>query len=129
MDWGESEQQGLALQACAMLPESRARLESDQTGWIEGCIMRTWQMQEAKSRLSEVLKDEERQGPLPIDAQVADRWGHLVAQADRSLPAIDSLLAATALTYLKFQVQQKSYYFLNLVHGKIITVSDQKELS
>lgn len=99
MDWGESEQQGLALQACAMLPESRARLESDQTGQIDGCIMHTWQMQEAKSRLSEVLKDEERQGPLPIDAQVADRWGHLVAQADRSLPAIDSLLAATALTH------------------------------
>ena len=36
---------------------------------------------------------------LPIDAQVADRWGHLVAQADRPLPAIDSLLAATALTH------------------------------
>lgn len=36
---------------------------------------------------------------LPIDAQVADRWGHLVAQAGRPLPAIDSLLAATALTH------------------------------
>ncbi len=33
---------------------------------------------------------------LPIDAAVADRWGHLVAQAGRPLPAIDSLLAATA---------------------------------
>ena len=36
---------------------------------------------------------------LPIDARVAARWGHLVAQAGRSLPAIDSLLAATALTH------------------------------
>jgi hypothetical protein len=36
---------------------------------------------------------------LPIDARVADRWGHLLAQAGRSVPAIDSLLAATALTY------------------------------
>ena len=36
---------------------------------------------------------------LPIDAHVADRWGHLVAQAGRPLPAIDSLLAATALTH------------------------------
>ena len=36
---------------------------------------------------------------LPIDAQIADRWGHLVAQAGRPLPAIDSLLAATALTH------------------------------
>ncbi|MBI5334935.1 MAG: type II toxin-antitoxin system VapC family toxin [Burkholderiales bacterium] len=36
---------------------------------------------------------------LPIDARVADRWGHLVAQAGRPLPVIDSLLAATALTH------------------------------
>jgi predicted nucleic acid-binding protein len=36
---------------------------------------------------------------LPIDARVADRWGHLVAQAGRPFPAIDSLLAATALTH------------------------------
>jgi toxin FitB len=36
---------------------------------------------------------------LPIDAAVADRWGRLVAQADRPLPAIDSLLVATATRY------------------------------
>lgn len=33
---------------------------------------------------------------LPIDAAVADRWGRMVALAGRPLPAIDSLLAATA---------------------------------
>lgn len=33
---------------------------------------------------------------LTIDAAVADRWGHMVAVAGRPLPAIDSLLAATA---------------------------------
>ncbi len=33
---------------------------------------------------------------LPVDAQVADRWGRLVAVANRPVPAIDSLLAATA---------------------------------
>ena len=33
---------------------------------------------------------------LGIDAAVADRWGRMVAQAGRPLPAIDSLLAATA---------------------------------
>ena len=33
---------------------------------------------------------------LPIDAAVADRWGRIVARAGRPLPAIDSLLAATA---------------------------------
>jgi len=30
---------------------------------------------------------------------VADRWGRLVAAAGRPLPAIDSLLAATALEH------------------------------
>jgi hypothetical protein len=32
-------------------------------------------------------------------ATVADRWGRLLAQAGRPLPAIDSLLAATALAH------------------------------
>lgn len=36
---------------------------------------------------------------LPIDTHVTDRWGYLVAEAGRPLAAIDSLLAATALTY------------------------------
>jgi hypothetical protein len=36
---------------------------------------------------------------LPVDLAVAERWGHLVAQAGRLLPAIDSLLAATALQH------------------------------
>ena len=34
---------------------------------------------------------------LPIDAAVADTWGRLQAGAERMLPAVDSLLAATAL--------------------------------
>ncbi|HFD88157.1 MAG TPA: type II toxin-antitoxin system VapC family toxin [Gammaproteobacteria bacterium] len=36
---------------------------------------------------------------VPIDTQVADCWGRLVAEAGRSLPTIDSLLAATALVH------------------------------
>jgi toxin FitB len=36
---------------------------------------------------------------LPIDAAVADRWGRLLAATERSPPAIDSLLAATALVH------------------------------
>ena len=36
---------------------------------------------------------------LPIDTAVADRWGRLLAASPRSLPAVDSLLAATALTH------------------------------
>ncbi len=33
---------------------------------------------------------------LPVDASVAEVWGHMQAKAGRPLPAIDSLLAATA---------------------------------
>ena len=36
---------------------------------------------------------------LPVDTAVADRWGRLQALAARPLPAIDSLLAATALEH------------------------------
>jgi predicted nucleic acid-binding protein len=36
---------------------------------------------------------------LDVDATVADRWGRLCAEAGRPLPAIDSLLAATALVH------------------------------
>ena len=33
---------------------------------------------------------------LAVDAEVADRWGRLMAQAGRSLSAVDSLIGATA---------------------------------
>ncbi len=36
---------------------------------------------------------------LDIDGTIADRWGRLCAEARRPLPAIDSLLAATALVH------------------------------
>lgn len=36
---------------------------------------------------------------LSIDAQVADRWGRIQAEAGRTLPVIDGLLAATALQH------------------------------
>lgn len=36
---------------------------------------------------------------LPIDIPVADRWGRLLAEVGRPVPAIDSLLAATALHF------------------------------
>lgn len=34
---------------------------------------------------------------LPVDTMVAERWGRLLAEVGRSMPAIDSLIAATAL--------------------------------
>ncbi|MGD7034067.1 type II toxin-antitoxin system VapC family toxin [Methylotuvimicrobium buryatense] len=36
---------------------------------------------------------------LSVDADVADRWGRLIAQIGRPIPAIDSLIAATALRH------------------------------
>lgn len=36
---------------------------------------------------------------LPIDQPVAETWGHILANAKRSLPAIDSLLMATAVRH------------------------------
>ncbi len=36
---------------------------------------------------------------LCVDGAVADRWGRMIAAAGRPLPAIDSLLAATALEH------------------------------
>jgi predicted nucleic acid-binding protein len=36
---------------------------------------------------------------LPVDTLVADRWGRLLVSAPRPIPAIDSLLAATALAH------------------------------
>jgi predicted nucleic acid-binding protein len=34
-----------------------------------------------------------------VDGSVAERWGQLMAVAGRPIPAIDSLLAATALVH------------------------------
>lgn len=34
---------------------------------------------------------------LPVDASVADEWGRLSARLKRPIPAVDSLIAATAL--------------------------------
>lgn len=36
---------------------------------------------------------------LNVNKQVVDRWGKLLAQVKTSLPAIDSLIGATALSY------------------------------
>lgn len=51
---------------------------------------------------------------LQIDAQVADRWGRLLAGAARPLPAIDGLLAATALHHDMTLVSRNVKDFIGL---------------
>ena len=36
---------------------------------------------------------------LPVDNHVADEWGRLLSKVERTFPAIDSLIAATALCH------------------------------
>lgn len=51
---------------------------------------------------------------LTIDARVADRWGSMLAAAGRPLPAIDSLLAATAATWNLAMVTRNARDFAGL---------------
>lgn len=51
---------------------------------------------------------------LDIDIQVAVRWGRVQASAGRTLPAIDGLLAATALQYDLTLVTRNSKDFAGL---------------
>jgi len=67
----------------AGLPQARRRAE-----------LETWLNKGLRSRFAGRI--------LPIDAEVADRWGHVAAQARSKsiqLPVIDGLLAATALEH------------------------------
>lgn len=51
---------------------------------------------------------------LPIDASVADRWGYLMAAAKRPIPAIDSLIAATAAHHALTVVTRNEKDFVEL---------------
>ena len=51
---------------------------------------------------------------LPVDTQVADRWGRLLSAAGRPLPAIDGLLAASAAQHGLSMVTRNSRDFADL---------------
>jgi len=57
---------------------------------------------------------------LSIDHAVADKWGRLQQQMNRSLPTIDSLIAATALHYdlclVTRNVQDFQYPLLEIIN-------------
>ena len=49
---------------------------------------------------------------LTIDEKVADHWGHITATTGRPVPAIDSLLASTALSHnLAMMTRNVNDYF------------------
>ncbi|MCC8400023.1 MAG: type II toxin-antitoxin system VapC family toxin [Rickettsia endosymbiont of Platyusa sonomae] len=57
---------------------------------------------------------------LPIDQQVANKWGVIQAQSGRTLPAVDSLIAATALHFdlilVTRNVKDFSYLGLEIIN-------------
>ncbi|WP_341751269.1 MULTISPECIES: type II toxin-antitoxin system VapC family toxin [unclassified Candidatus Tisiphia] len=57
---------------------------------------------------------------LPIDQQVANKWGVIQAQLGRTLPAVDSLIAATALHFdlilVTRNVKDFSYLGLEIIN-------------
>lgn len=72
------------------LGELRSGIESMKAGRRRERL-RVWLEQELPTWFEDRL--------LPVTAAVADRWGRLLSEAGRPVPAIDSLLAATALTH------------------------------
>jgi len=56
---------------------------------------------------------------LPLDAETADKWGSLCA-CHQTLPAIDSLLAATALTRNLIFVTRNTKDVINIAGLKIL---------
>jgi len=49
---------------------------------------------------------------LPVDEEVAEQWGRMLAEVNRPVAAIDSLLAATALHYDLRMVTRNAQDFL-----------------
>ena len=61
--------------------------------------------------LDQELQDYFKTRVLEITQPVADRWGRLLADEGRPLPAIDSLIAATALHYDLTVVTRNTKHF------------------
>ena len=74
LTWGELRKGIEKLGPSKKKEQLKSWLEKDLPNWFDGRI-------------------------LPINKEVTDRWGRLLAEINRSVPAIDSLIAATALHY------------------------------
>lgn len=51
---------------------------------------------------------------LPIDQKISDRWGRLLANAGRPIPAIDSLIGSTAAHHEMTLVTRNTKDFIHL---------------
>ncbi len=74
LTWGELRKGVEKLAASSKKDQLRLWLEKDLPGWFGNRL-------------------------LSINSDVADRWGRLLADINRPVPAVDSLIAATALYY------------------------------
>jgi toxin FitB len=105
MKWMDAADEGLLYLSVLTLGEIRKGLAA----LIQGrrrTRLETWLEVDLRARFSGRV--------LPIDEQVADRWGLLAAQAKRkgiALPIVDGLLAATALHYNLTVVSRNSSDF------------------
>jgi hypothetical protein len=88
--WFESAPEEALFLSVLTLGELRCGIEGVKDGSRREKL-RVWLERDLPERFSERL--------LSITPAVADRWGRLVAEVGRSVPAVDSLLAATALTH------------------------------
>jgi hypothetical protein len=90
VQWFERRPAGQLYLSVLSLGEIRRGVEKLEAGERQRAL-RTWLEQDLPAFFAGRV--------LPIDGAVAHRWGHLMAEMGLPLPAIDSLLAATALEH------------------------------
>lgn len=90
VQWFERKPAGLLYMSVLSLGEIRRGVENLQASERQQAL-RAWLEEDLPAFFAGRL--------LPIDAAVAHRWGRLQAEMARPLPAIESLLAATALEH------------------------------
>lgn len=90
VEWFEQRPAGQLYLSVLSLGEIRRGVEKLEEGERQR-VLRAWLEQELPAFFAGRV--------LPIDGAVAHRWGYLMAEMGRPLPAIDSLLAATALEH------------------------------
>jgi len=108
MDWMDAADEALLFLSVLTLGEIRKGAGALPQG-KRRTQLETWLEVELQSRFAQRI--------LPIDSAVADRWGVLIAEAQRvgrSVPVIDGLLAATAIQYNLTLVSRNARDFVGI---------------